>query len=273
MNSNFSWSQIRSNFLIYEDKAILAINKPSGLSVTGDRNKNDITTLATASGENIIPAHRIDKETSGLVLFAKDLHTHSKLTRQFAKRSIEKYYLAIIKNPNLQHMALIDLPLSIGRKNKVRIAANREDIFFNTDNNTWSVPSNKIFTHVKNYPSLTKFITISKDNLSSILLVQPISGRRHQIRVHLAWVNSPIEGDPLFTKKNDVKLSRTFLHSWQIKFTASWLNNSKLTLEAPPQADFWINIDQRESKELEIITSNILLDKARILSQSLSKII
>ena len=115
---------------MYEDTAALVLNKPAGLAVMGERHDTDLVRLAAAAGEKLYPAHRIDKVTSGAVLLAKELRFHGDLTRQFGNRTVGKVYLAITRSTGLPERGTIDLPLSVGRKNRVRVAANRAAIVF-----------------------------------------------------------------------------------------------------------------------------------------------
>ncbi|WP_235608502.1 pseudouridine synthase, partial [Frankia casuarinae] len=78
--------------MIYEDEAILVLDKPVGISVMGERHDTDLVTLAGDDGEELFPVHRIDKVTSGLVLFARQLRFHGDLTRQFQRRTVDKRY-------------------------------------------------------------------------------------------------------------------------------------------------------------------------------------
>nr|WP_246461260.1 RNA pseudouridine synthase [Nocardia transvalensis] len=210
------------------------MNKPAGISVTGERHDTDIVELAAEQGQTLYPVHRIDKVTSGLVLLAKELGAHGELTRQFTKRTAGKTYLAITASTGLPDEGVIELPLSVGRKNRVRIAAPRESIARDDDN--WRVDERDLLAG-KNYPSRTEFTTVLRDGDHTVLAVRPITGRRHQIRVHLAWIGHPIAGDPLFDKSG--RYRRTHLHSWRLRLTASWRTPDELALEAPPGPDFW----------------------------------
>jgi tRNA pseudouridine32 synthase/23S rRNA pseudouridine746 synthase len=234
------WARIRTEAVVYEDSAVVVLNKPTGLSVLGERHDTDLVRLAQAEGETLYPVHRIDKVTSGALLLAKELRHHGDLTRQFNKRTVEKVYLAVTRTGGLPARGRIDLPLSVGRKSRVRVAAPREAIA--TDGPQWTVPAEAVFTHVKTYPSVSTFTVLWTDGEYTLLAVEPKTGRRHQIRVHLAWIGHPILGDPLFDKELS---ARTYLHSWRLGFDALWDNGSRVRVEAPPGDDFWAGLPAR----------------------------
>ena len=234
-----TWNEIRKDGILVEDRAILTLNKPAGISVMGERHESDITGLAQEAGEQIFPVHRIDKVTSGVILFAKELGFHGALTRQFNKRTVDKVYLAITRSTGLPDKGVIDLPLSAGRKSRVRIAAPRENILVNKGSNHWSVKPSTVLTNTKTYPSVTTFVKVWSDEHYTLLAIQPMTGRRHQIRVHLAWIDHPIEGDPLFYKANAARGERTYLHSWRLAFDAAWLGGKRIDIEAIPGEEFW----------------------------------
>ncbi|WP_327112373.1 RNA pseudouridine synthase [Nocardia sp. NBC_01730] len=229
-----TWSQLRARSLVEEDAAILALHKPAGISVTGERHDTDMVELAAAAGETLYPVHRIDKVTSGLILFAKELGAHGELTRQFNKQTADKAYLAVVAATGLPDTGVIDLPLSVGRKNRVRIAAPRERIHHEADR--WFVEEADLLD-AKNYPSVTHFATVLRGAAHTVLALRPVTGRRHQIRVHLAWTGHPIVGDPLFDRSGTHE--RTYLHSWRLGLTASWRTPPELVLAAPPDTGFW----------------------------------
>lgn len=230
------WAQIRADTVIYEDEAVLALNKPAGLAVMGERHETDLVRLAQEAGEKLYPAHRIDKVTSGALLLAKELRLHGDLTRQFNRRTVEKVYLAVTRSAGLPEHGTIDLPLSVGRKSRVRVAANRAAISFDESRSCWSVTAEEEFQHIRTYPSVTTFARLWSDGQHTLLAVHPVTGRRHQIRVHLAWIGHPIEGDPLFGKVTE---GRTLLHSWRLGFDAAWAGGKRIDVEAPPEPDFW----------------------------------
>ena len=111
----------------------------------GERHDTDLVRLAEEAGEKLYPAHRIDKVTSGVLLLAKDLALHGDLTRQFNRRTVDKVYLAITASTGLPGRGTIELPLSVGRKNRVRVAANRAAIVFDPASARWSIPPDEQF--------------------------------------------------------------------------------------------------------------------------------
>ncbi len=202
----------------------------------GERHDTDLVRLAEEAGEKLFPAHRIDKVTSGALLLAKELRFHGDLTRQFSNRTVGKVYLAVTRSAGLPEHGIIELPLSVGRKNRVRVAANRAAIVFDEASARWSVPDGEVFSHVRVYPARTTFARVWGDGQHTLVVVRPVTGRRHQIRAHLAWIGHPIEGDPLFGKPSG---GRTLLHSWRLGFDAAWAGGARVEVEAPPGADFW----------------------------------
>ena len=194
----------------------------------------DVVRLAKEAGEELWPAHRIDKVTSGLVVFGRTLAAQGDLTRQWTRRTVEKTYLALTATTGLPQHGLVELPLSVGRKNRVRVAAAREAIV--RDGDTWSVPAPEVFGEVSTYPSTTSFERLAADDTHTLLAVTPTTGRRHQIRVHLAWIGHPIAGDPLFDRH---ATTRVGLHAWRLALESPGASDGRrLALEATPPADF-----------------------------------
>ena len=234
------WEQVRAGRVVLEDEAVLVLNKPAGLSVMGERHDTDLVRLAGEAGQELFPVHRIDKVTSGAVLLARQLRWHGGLTRQFARRTAGKAYLAITRPGGLPASASIDLPLSVGRKNRVRVAAPRASIVAGAGG--WGVPAAEVFGHVQHYPSVTTVTTLWQDEQYALVLARPVTGRRHQIRVHLAWIGHPIVGDPLFGAGGS---PRACLHSWRLSFDAAWRGGARVKTEAPPGEDFWLPLAGR----------------------------
>ena len=228
-----NWADMLESTAVVDDPSVVALNKPAGISVTGERHGTDVVRLAADAGEKLYPVHRIDKATSGLVLCTRVLSAHGDLTRQFQRRTVDKTYLALTRTRGLPDSGVVDLPLSQGRKNRVRVAAPREAITRHDD--TWTVPDDAI-RDGRVYPSRTRFRKIWQNRHFTLLVVQPVSGRRHQIRVHLAWIGHPVYGDPLFDPDTSDRLA---LHSWRLALDATWRTGERAELVAEPGADFW----------------------------------
>jgi tRNA pseudouridine32 synthase/23S rRNA pseudouridine746 synthase/23S rRNA pseudouridine1911/1915/1917 synthase len=225
-----TWTDIRDGHVRLETDTLLVLDKPAGWSVMGERHDTDLVRLAADAGVELWPAHRIDKVTSGLVLFAKTLAAHGGLTRQFAARTVDKTYLALTTGTGLPAHGTIELPLSVGRKNRVRIAAPREAIVRADD--SWTVPDAAVLPG-DTYPSTTAFDRLWEGADRTLLAVHPTTGRRHQIRVHLAWIGHALVGDPLFDKHAS---TRTGLHAWRLAFDGP--DGTRHEVEAPPGDDF-----------------------------------
>lgn len=239
------WAELRDRGVLLEDEAVLVLNKPAGISVVGERHGTDLVGLARDAGERLLPVHRIDKVTSGALLLAKEPRIHADLTRQFSRRSVDKVYLAVTRSGGLPPHGTIELPLCVGRKDRVRVAAPRGSIAADEASRCWSVPPAEVFTHTRSYPSLTTFVRLWGDERNTVLAVRPITGRRHQVRVHLAWIGHPILGDPLFDRDGGSGAARTSLHSWRIGFDAAWAGGARVGVEAAPGEDFWVPVHGR----------------------------
>lgn len=233
------WERIRRDLVVLDNGAVLALAKPPGISVMGERHTTDLVRMAGEAGERLYPVHRIDKVTSGLVLFARDLAAHAELTRQFARRTVDKLYLVVTRSVGLPAHGTLDLPLFTASSGRVRIAAQREHIVADPDQHRWFVPPAETFSHTRSYPSVTTFATVTGTADHTLLVVRPVTGRRHQIRVHLAWIGHPIEGDPLFDRTAATRGARTHLHSWRLTVAAPWAGGAPARIEAPPDPEFW----------------------------------
>lgn len=232
----FSWSELRRD-PVYEDDQLLVLNKAPGISVMGERHTESLIDLAAAAGEPVHWVHRIDKVTSGLLLLAKTPSAHASLTRQFADRSADKRYLAWVEGTRFPDHGIIDLPLRPGRKGTIRVAGKRQEIYYDADHNRFALPESAVDRSKTFYESRTDFATALVGRDHTLLVLKPITGRRHQIRVHLAWLGFPIAGDPLF-HRNQQKDQRAYLHSWGCEVTCDWRDEPRTQLWAAPGDDF-----------------------------------
>jgi tRNA pseudouridine32 synthase/23S rRNA pseudouridine746 synthase/23S rRNA pseudouridine1911/1915/1917 synthase len=223
VTEGWSWPQLHRDHVLFENADAVVLDKPPGLSVTGERHDTDVVELARDAGERLMPVHRIDKVTSGVVLLARNTAAHGPLTRQFAARTACKAYLAVVRASGLPERFTVDLPLTVGRKNAVRIAGPRDRITFDQASATWRLPDADVTTGKTVYPSVTHLHRLHESGDTTVLLANPVSGRRHQIRVHLAWIGAPILGDPLFAATSGhADAARAYLHSWRLGLDVPW---------------------------------------------------
>lgn len=187
---------LSQQWLLEVSDELLVINKPPGLSVLRDRSGTlDLWQRLSAEYGKLYPVHRIDKATSGLLLVARNQALQSALTRHFTQRSARKIYLADVHGTlSLAGTGYVDLPLRKGRKSRYRVAAQRDTIV--RQGNRWLVHAAE-----SGSAALTKLRVLNRSRDRTRLLLKPLSGRTHQLRVHLAWIGHGIIGDPLYGKR------------------------------------------------------------------------
>jgi len=196
--------------ILSRDENLIALAKPSGLSVLRDRSGMACLwdQLPELIGGKPYQVHRIDKGTSGVLLVARNAQAQKSLTRSFQNRSVRKFYLAWVTG-RFRTGGVIDLPLRRGRKSRFRVAGQREDIRFNKG--VW---------HLNGAPaadglsSSTRVRPLLTQDGQTLLLLQPLTGRTHQLRVHLSWIGHPILGDELYGRPADPaqQAGRLLLH-------------------------------------------------------------
>ena len=183
--------------VIFENENFIAVNKASGISVGGDRwdeSKERLDKLLERDFKlaKVYTIHRIDKETSGLVVFAKNMETHRSLSIAFEQRNVVKRYTAIVHGRPSWKETLCDLAL-IPNGNKKHMT---------------------IIDKYQGKESLTHFTCFTSAGNYSIVEARPQTGRIHQIRVHAAALGHPVVCDILYGKETPVKLS-SFKRSWR----------------------------------------------------------
>jgi len=209
--------------IVYEDKDILVINKQPGLVVhpaPGNRQHTLVNALLGRSTElsdinknrpGIV--HRLDKETSGLLVIAKNNTSHLKLVKQFAQHSIQRKYIAIVVGRVEFDEDVIEAPIG-------RHPLKRKNMAVSFRQNT---------KYAKTF-----YKTLKRSRDFSLLELAPFTGRTHQLRVHLAYLGYPILGDTKYGKKDN--FSRLALHAREIGFIHPTTNklmhfSSKIPLE------------------------------------------
>ena len=210
--------------IIYEDENILVIDKPAGLLVhssTSDIRPNSVKDLGTSPEKTLIDyfpkaklAHRLDKDTSGLLLLAKNERTYNWLKSQFKNRQITKKYIALVHNKLKDEKGIITKTISKSRKR---------------GGSQTTAPIGKRREAITRYKVLKEYCPKSDlENLGSgqkcyaLLEARPKTGRTHQIRVHLASIGHPIAGDEKYKfKRQSIPkgLKRQFLHASYLKFS------------------------------------------------------
>jgi tRNA pseudouridine32 synthase/23S rRNA pseudouridine746 synthase len=202
--------------ILYEDDDLLAIDKPEGLVAVPDRRgRGDslFETLCAERGEKLYIVHRIDRETSGVIVFARNVGTHRRLNRQFETRSVEKVYLALAYGDIGEDQGQIDKPLRQFGSGRIGV----DD------------------RHGK--PSSTEFRVLQRLEGFTLVEARPRTGRRHQIRVHLYGIGHPIVGDPLYGDRGVQRFyPRLMLHARRL--TLDYPPGRRLTLEAPIPESF-----------------------------------
>jgi 23S rRNA pseudouridine955/2504/2580 synthase len=208
-------ADIKKN-IIFEDNFLLVINKPNGVPVQGGNNVNfNIDLILPALCKNNISirlVHRIDKNTSGILLLAKSKEVAQNITMLFKENKIKKKYLTIVEGKLTKRIGKITLPV---KKKKI---AGMEKMVIDPDSKEKAETSYKV---------------IDCKNGLSLLEVYPKTGRKHQIRVHLQSINHPILGDNKYNKINDynqeVSSEKMHLHAKEIQFI---LNKNKYFFKA-----------------------------------------
>jgi len=228
--------------IVYEDEFLIVVNKPAGLIVHPGAG-NATGTLVNAliyhcehlSNENglLRPGivHRLDKDTSGLLISAKDNRVHTNLRSQFSKRTIEKYYYALVWGTFDEDEGEIDAPIGRSPKNR------------------------KKFTVIESgRPSLSRYEVLERFEFLTLVRVKLETGRTHQIRVHMTHKNHPLFGDPYYGGRNskiitlnmrnrrlaarllDI-MNRQALHARRLIFFHP-ISNKPMDLKAPLHDDF-----------------------------------
>ncbi len=192
--------------IVYESENVLVINKPSGLVVhPGSGNKSHTLvngllhyTNLSEMGEEYRPGivHRIDKDTSGLMLVAKTNEAHQLLADDFKHKRIERKYIALVKGVLKNNSIVIDAPIG-------RDEVNRKKMAVTANHSKKAITRVKVLKRYKNYTLIECILE---------------TGRTHQIRVHLAYIGYPLYNDPVYDKEI-IKGFGQFLHSSEITFT------------------------------------------------------
>ncbi|MCK5206797.1 MAG: RluA family pseudouridine synthase [Cyclobacteriaceae bacterium] len=226
------------DLILFENADFLAINKPHGISSLEDRAEDtNILSMAKNLFPDVQVCHRLDKDTSGVLVLAKNPEAYRHLSLQFQNRNVEKIYHAIVHGRTDFKNYMIDLPLLVKNHGIVK----------------WDTKSGK--------ESNTLFTTLQNFKTFSFVECKPITGRRHQIRVHLKYGKHPIVADTLydgeFVYLSQIKrkykqsqrtekplINRMALHAYSISFKT--LDGKVEKIEAPYPKDYSVFLKQLE---------------------------
>ncbi len=187
--------------ILYEDDDLVAIDKPPGLVVHPGAGTTETTLVEGLLVDRVLPTaddparpgvvHRLDKETSGVIVFAKTLQALESLKMQFSDRTVKKHYIAVVDGTFEEKEGLIDAP--IGRN---------------------PVQPQRRSVQAGGRRAETEFTVLSETKDSSLLWVRPRTGRTHQIRVHFDYIEHPVRGDD---KYGGSSAQRLMLHAWRLE--------------------------------------------------------
>jgi 23S rRNA pseudouridine1911/1915/1917 synthase len=209
--------------VVFENSDLIVINKPAGMVVhpaaghtTGTLVHAVLAHAPTMEGvhgeQRPGVVHRLDKDTSGLIMIAKHDRTHRWLQNQFRLRKVRKVYLALVDGHPPTPTGRIDAPIGRDSANRKRMA---------------------VVTSNKGRPSITEYSTLERFAQFTYLEVYPLTGRTHQIRIHLAFLGCPICGDTLYGQRHaTLPMARFFLHAARLTVQLPG-KTAERTFEAP----------------------------------------
>ncbi len=219
--------------IIFENSDLLVVNKPAGMVVHPSPGHETGTLVHAALGhspemegiggeERPGIVHRLDKETSGLIVVAKNEQAHRWLQDQFRARTVEKFYLALVDGKPPTPTGRVEAPIGRNNVHRKLMAV---------------VPAEK------GRESVTVYRTLESFPSHTYLEVHPLTGRTHQIRVHMAFLGCPVAGDTVYGKrKATIDVGRHFLHAYKLKIVLPGQKETKI-FEAglPEELEFVLN--------------------------------
>ena len=194
--------------VIYEDDNVIVFDKPAGmLSIKKGAYLDE--TAVEDFGEIV---HRLDRDTSGVIIVAKNAATKSKLQNQFAERKTHKTYYAVVCGTPKQPHALINVPLTRNLKKPTTFIADKDG-----------------------REAVTEYKVIANNDRFSLIELKPRTGRTHQLRIHMAHIGTPILGDPVYNPKSP-KANRMYLHASSLEITIP--EGQRMTFTSPLPESF-----------------------------------
>jgi RluA family pseudouridine synthase len=202
--------------VLFENEDVIAVNKPEGLASIPERaaeKKNVLALLSARYGDKVYVVHRLDKEASGVLLFAKNAGAHRHLNDQFSSRAVDKAYRVLVHGRLEQDEGVIEKPLRQFGSGRMSVD-----------------PQGGKY-------SVTDFRVRERFDLYTLIDAYPATGRRHQLRVHFYSIGHPIVGDPLYGDKAvQSSFARMMLHARKIKCRLP--SGKDVTIKAPTPKTF-----------------------------------
>ena len=184
---------------IHRDQHLIVLDKPSGLLAVpgkGPELQDCLSARVQAEYPGALVVHRLDRDTSGLMVMALTIDAQRELSRQFAERRVAKSYVAVVYGSPSEPSGVIDLPM-------------RKD---------FDHPPRHMIDHVQGRPAQTEWRVVQRETDRTRLELHPITGRSHQLRLHLATIGHQILGDPLYAHDEALTLSaRLLLHAERLE--------------------------------------------------------
>ncbi len=210
--------------ILYEDEDVAVVVKPCGMVVhpaAGNESgtlvnallfaMDDLSGIGGVRRPGIV--HRLDKDTSGLLMVAKNDAAHQSLSDQLCARTMEKHYLAVVEGCMREESGLVDKPIARSKKDRKKMAVDPEG-----------------------REALTEWRLLENLQNAALLDVHIMTGRTHQIRVHMQSLHHPVAGDPIYGFKNGVKVPRLMLHAHTLAFDHPRTGERLFFRADPPEA-------------------------------------
>ncbi|GAK58699.1 pseudouridine synthase [Candidatus Vecturithrix granuli] len=202
--------------ILFENEELLVVDKPEGIATIPERQKEKDCLLGLVSASvnhKLYVVHRLDKEVSGVLVFAKHAAAHKALNEQFNQRTIHKTYMAVAHGVIERSSHKIDVPIR-------QFGSGRMGI-----------------DHKQGKPCITEFSVTRRFEAYTLVKVHPLSGRRHQIRVHFYSIGHPLVGDLRYGEKAiQSQFPRLLLHAHQL--TCRLLSGEEMTFTSPLPVSF-----------------------------------
>ncbi|MDI6872963.1 RluA family pseudouridine synthase [Candidatus Solincola sp.] len=215
--------------VLYQDRHLAVVSKPAGMVVhpAAGHREGTLVNAALFSLDGLSGVggtqrpgivHRLDRDTSGLLVVAKDDRAHLRLQEMVRERTLKRFYLALVHGVPASPLGTVEAPVGRDPRDRKRMAV----------------------TSRGGRPSVTHFRLLEDFGAASLLEVELVTGRKHQIRVHMSYIGHPVVGDAVYGRKGKLErelgLSRQFLHAYRLQFPHPFTGEA-LEFEEPLPAD------------------------------------